>query len=380
MSRKPFEEGADRVDSPIPQARPRAEHQAGHEGQPTSKTQPTPEDQGPPKIPAASEQEPSLEGSSDLENGTEAEDEDYSSYREGVEFEPLKKNIKILIVAKYDFIVFLDDDLCVHYWYSGRYEYKKLPKDSGKVLITESRLEAVSHELLLRRQKRVFRTMLGESLARLFDEMETANALAILSEAKDYLTTRSSELGRVYYLLASLGCTVLVLAIVLYLWGHRAWMLEFFGTADAVDVIVGIGMGTLGAFFSFLQRSSTLSITSSAGRNVYIVEAAMRAMAGGLGGFLVALAIKTGLLLAQVGRSDRPLLLLMLFCLVAGSSERAVPVLMKRFETAIDEGKKEPQVGNESSESGARSEGNSESRGGDTKSDGSQPRTGDDEK
>ncbi|HKV38347.1 MAG TPA: hypothetical protein VJX67_03975, partial [Blastocatellia bacterium] len=94
------------------------------------------------------------------------DDPGWRSVREGDTFQPLNKEVEVLIVTKDEFIVFLDPKLAVHYWYGGTYPYDKLPADFGKVLIEESKLEAISDELLRKRQKRVFRTLLGESIAR----------------------------------------------------------------------------------------------------------------------------------------------------------------------------------------------------------------------
>ncbi|HKV38664.1 MAG TPA: hypothetical protein VJX67_05590, partial [Blastocatellia bacterium] len=177
------------------------------------------------------------------------------------------------------------------------------------------------------------------SIARLLDERATSNALAILAQAAEYLKARSDELGRIYYLATSFAETIAVLLTVLLLWVIRAPIASLFGSPDAIDIMVGAGMGSLGAFVSILQRSNKLNINSSAGWPVYVVEATVRALTGAVGGVLVAIAIRSHFILNQINGSDRPLLILMLFCVAAGSSERIVPNLMHQVQGVLGKAK-----------------------------------------
>jgi hypothetical protein len=270
---------------------------------------------------------------------------DCSIYREGDPFPSLNKDIFCLITTAKEFIVFLDEDLVVHFWMTDDYDKdEKLPDDYGNVIIQESKLEAISAGLLRPNQMKVFRTLLGESIARLLDEKETANSRAILAQAESYLKTRSGESGRMYYVSTSFILTGIILLFMLLLWIYRDLVQKLFGSVDSIDIIVGAGMGSLGAFMSILQRSDKLTVDSSASWYVYAVEATVRALAGGLGGLLVALAVKSNFILSQVFKNpDRPLLTLMLFCIVAGSSERIVPNLVQQIEGVIG-GKKDGET------------------------------------
>jgi len=257
--------------------------------------------------------------------------ENFSCFQEG-DIEPtLGKTIKFLIFHEIAYIVYLDTDNFVEW--STNSQYGPYPDDLGLVTNKVGLLEALSMSLLSPRHSLPFRRLLGESLARALSERDAKNALAILDHAEEYMTARSRERARTWYLSAAAIVTTIILIIVGTLWFDRAATTNILGKT-AFDTVLGAGAGSLGALLSIITRSNDISMDASAGPIVHYLEAAARIVVGVAGGCIVALAIKANLVLGSIN-SINSLALLIVICIIAGASERLVPGLIKQIESTV---------------------------------------------
>jgi hypothetical protein len=271
--------------------------------------------------------------------------EDFSPYKEGVIFEPLNKLIKILMVNNGDYIVFLDEELYVHRYYNSRYETSGLAKDYSEVVIRQSNLESISKLLLKESQLEVFRRLLGESIARLLQDRNSKSASVMLDKAEVFLTERSRERARMWYLSASVVATAIMIVGGLFLWANRQVVAVGLKLGDsAIDVMVGAAAGSLGALISILQRSDELETDVSAGPSVHYFEGAVRILIGVTAGLIFALAIKSNILLGAVNKSEQALTILLVISIIAGASERLLPNLIKQIEGTLITNLQEVQV------------------------------------
>ena len=271
--------------------------------------------------------------------------EDFSPYKEGVIFDPLNKLIKILMVNNGDYIVFLDEELYVHRYYNTVYKESHLAEDYSEVVVRQSNLESISQLLLKKSQLEVFRRLLGESIARLLQDSDSKSANVMLDKAEVFLTERSRERARMWYLSASVTATTIMLTGGLLLWANRQGVAAGLKLGDsAIDVMLGAAAGSLGALISILQRSDELETDVSAGRSVHYFEGAVRILVGVMAGLIFALAIKSNILLGAVNKSEQALAILLIISIIAGASERLLPNLIKQIEGTLITNLQEVQV------------------------------------
>lgn len=243
----------------------------------------------------------------------------------------VRKKIKFLIFHEIAYIFYLDCDNFVEW--STNSHYGAYPADLGSVINKVGLLEALSMSLLSPNHSLPFRRLLGESLARALSERNATNALAILDHAEKYMTARSRERARTWYLSAAAIVTTIIMLVVGAFWFGRAAMATMLGKT-AFDMMLGAGAGSFGALLSIITRSNDISMDASAGSKVHYLEAAARIVVGLAGGCIVALAIKANLVLGSVNAINS-LASLIVICIIAGASERLVPNLIKQIEGSV---------------------------------------------
>jgi hypothetical protein len=251
-------------------------------------------------------------------------------------FHPLNKKVHILIVDEPEqFIVFLDEELFLHWWYYDS-TYRSQVEGYGEVVSRVANLEATSIRLLEDSQLEAFRRLLGESVARLLQDKKPHNAQLVLDQAELFMRARSREHAKIWYLSASLLTTLPVLLSSLFLWKNRQGIAAYFGVGEgAVHVLLGAAMGSLGALISVLLRSDKLKIDVSAGRTVHYFEGALRILLGMMAGLLFVFAVKADVLLSIINTSGRAIVILLVIAIIAGASERLLPNLIKQLEGTL---------------------------------------------
>jgi hypothetical protein len=277
------------------------------------------------------------------DNGSPETVEDYRVYKEGMIFPKLNKKIHILTVVEKDYIVFLDDDLHVHYYNSD--DYPELPEGNGDVFARQADLEATSGLLLKNTQLETHRRLLGEAIARLYGDETVVYADQMLDRAADFLRARSGERARMWYLSATLVATCVVLLLGLGFWINKDAVLKLLAfDYGAAEVFLGAAMGSLGALISVLLRSNKLELDASAGARVHYFEGIMRVLVGALAGLLFVLAVKANILLGAIARSDKALTILLVISIAAGASEQLLPNLIDQISLILIGGTKKAQL------------------------------------
>ncbi|MGA2261080.1 MAG: SET domain-containing protein [Acidobacteriota bacterium] len=256
---------------------------------------------------------------------------DFSKLCEGDKDPTLNKTINTLIEATEDWIVYLDADLSVEW---AQNDNIAETESFGAIANMVAYYESLSSELLAKRHIEPFHRLLGESLARSY-ENHTERANEILTRAKEYMDARSKERAKMWYLCSSASVVTCVSIVILlvkcfyahfYLWAGPAW----------TDIIIGSLFGSIGAFISIISRSSEISVNAAAGLKIHIIDGLARVFVAMLGAFLVAVCLKANLVLSMPNGLDSPRLYLIAFCIVAGASERIVPDLIQKVGGTID--------------------------------------------
>jgi hypothetical protein len=180
--------------------------------------------------------------------------------------------------------------------------------------------------------KRHYKRLVGEALSYNFeDDYQTAQRM--LSEARTYMRVRSEEISRRWYLSASAVMAAIMISLGLLIWFWRESIMAAL-TPSFIWLCLAAVAGSCGALLSVIWRSGQLKFDCSAGQALHYLEGASRIWAGALSGVLVALAVKTELILAPLTRGGHALTAIMLAAFAAGAGERLATSIISTFESA----------------------------------------------
>jgi hypothetical protein len=264
---------------------------------------------------------------------------DYSIFREG-DIEPTTgKHIKVLIASDPNYLVFLDDEFSHQWVVTEEYEDKDNPYSPfyGEVINKVTELEGISASFPLPLERRKeSRILMASAVARMLERQSRETIQWILVKAEKNLKDRMTETARLWYLRSS-GATALVAAVIAtLLWLFRYPAQNYLGNLT-FQLLISSALGGIGALLSILSRSSKIPVNSSAGEIVHYVEGAMRIVIGILAALLLALAIKSNVVLGIINSSGDPFAFLLTACFVAGASERIAPGLIKQVEGMVSD-------------------------------------------
>lgn len=265
--------------------------------------------------------------------------DDFSPFCEG-DIEPrLNKRIKVLIDSTSEYIVYLDEEFYVEWAYIRL--PVEIPPGFDNIANRIGHLETLSITQLAKVQREPFARLLGEAMARVIGGGTEEEAIAVLENAESYLTSRGTENARLWYLGGAGILSALSLVIAVVLLAIRS-QIQSAQLLDAVSILAGALMGGIGAFLSISARAESIRLDPVAGQRIHRIEGMVRVAVGLLGALFLALAIKANLILGISQTWPHPFLALLIFCIVAGASERLVPGLIKNMENSLARSKKRP--------------------------------------
>ncbi|MEB0080445.1 hypothetical protein QN379_00230 [Glaciimonas sp. Gout2] len=256
------------------------------------------------------------------------EKEGLPSLKEG-DLDPfLGKKVRVLIVTHENYNVYLDEALCTQ-WY-GRISDDK---DISTALNKLSKLESCSHFITEEKILKPIRQQIAEGLVRALEgHKELSNEMFKLIEKE--ISLRNLETSWLWYFLGSGIPALISLIILIIFWIFRIDLRQFFGII-AFTVAICAMVGGLGAFLSIASRSTKISLDARAGITIHVTEGLARIITGLFAGALIVLLTKGGVAFYALKTSGSSLATLLAFSLMAGSSERVIPNLVKKHETDL---------------------------------------------
>lgn len=240
--------------------------------------------------------------------------------------------VNYLIISTEDYIVCLDKDLDVDWKTSD--EYDRNGHDSevefNKILNEVALLESRPQHHLDENNRKNFRRMLGESVARALAH-DYKSAGLIVRQAESFLLDRSREKSREWYLAAGGVSALIIFLVVGTLFVFRESFSLLLGLSD-VSLLVSMLGGCIGSFISITLRLGKSNIEADSGLYLHIIEAISRVVTGSIGGVLSGILIKLGIIMPIFNGDGAILLGLFAIGFVAGASERFIPSFISKVE------------------------------------------------
>lgn len=278
---------------------------------------------------------------------------DFSILKAGENDPYLNKYIHTLIIQDVNYIVYLDNQLNVQWNVNSNIKTPALGLVQNKVAILQAKsdfirpmigfkifakitrnkckdvLDLYSDPSLIR-----IRSLLGESIARIFDGHEVDHAQAVLNEAEKLISVKNAEYARDWYYnhaTATLGGTIFLASM---LWLARGPVTPFIGRT-AFELSFCSLFGAMGAFVFIARRGQRIELDAISGPRIHKIEADARLGTGLVAAAIVNLAIKSGLLFGSISSSHQ-LDFMVMMSILAGYSERFIPNMVKKFSTSTE--------------------------------------------
>jgi hypothetical protein len=261
---------------------------------------------------------------------------------------------RYLISSTKDHIVHIDTDGDLDWETTPQYD-AAAPKnpafDSIKrnsILSDAALLEASPRDGLPKDAVRNFRRLIGEAIVRCL-EFDYTGAQHGIVAARRFFKARAEETSRKWYVLTCLAASAPLGILGALTWLFRDTLIPI-TSLDGLWLILSLVCGAFGALLSVLTRAGRLKFDSSAGRELHLIEGCSRILAGAASGVIVALAVRSGILLSLLAHNGNLHSVMILAALTAGYGERLAPSIISKFDTA--------HIGMQSDEASRTLEGN----------------------
>lgn len=183
--------------------------------------------------------------------------------------------------------------------------------------------------------QRDYRILIGEALVSCFEyDYETAGRL--INSANQYISARSQELSRYWYVIACFNSIIPFVVAATFFWWLRDEVIKNLGSS-VFWLMFSACAGALGGLFSVLLRTGQISFDSASGRKVHNLEAVARILTGAIAGGVVALAARSELLFPTLLKGTKTEYVLLFLSIVAGSGERLASSIIEKFDSSYKE-------------------------------------------
>ncbi len=241
--------------------------------------------------------------------------------------------VKETIIQGEDYAVYLDDQDGVWWDFEREMTVKGFMATQARVGI----LTAIPISTLDPTHRKAFREMIGEALGILLDPdtKDNTGAEAVLDKAEEYFKARARERSRAWTLHTAFCWLVFAIVLAFIVWCPLACARECLGDDAYASTLCGCA-GVVGAFLSIARRLGSLDLDFNAGELLHRMEASARLVSGAFAAVLVYLAIRSkfnlGIEWLQAGNDY----IIALASLLAGTSERLIPSMVKTLDGKDD--------------------------------------------
>ena len=248
------------------------------------------------------------------------------------------------------FIVSIDKELSLNWLTANSYDV--YASDFGEVAGSCDLSDALVDRIFNDPKNRLaYKKMLGNVIARLLDEKNSASARKLLAIVDERINEHARERVRMSYIyaaLATVGIVGVLLAITVY---NQVYFLNKHHLDELrYKVVLCILLGGVGAFITTFARFKHYTGSLVAGVNIHRLDGFLRIFYGLIAGLIIVLAIKADALIGFADQKGENIPYLFYFlAMVAGASEVLIPNLIKQSEDELGIKKlekKEQETGN----------------------------------
>lgn len=247
---------------------------------------------------------------------------------------PLGKKIKAIIIRAEKIIVYLDEEDVIQW--SKKDDVIIDLNSFGNIQNNISMWESISNKLFSKKDSFSYKCLLAEAYARILNDNNTDTANAIISNTKDRIKKHGREVLKQVYLLSTFISTCLIiLAIIGCIWAKPVLMQ--FVTHNSYQIILTTLFGGIGAFVFSVLRLKDYTPDIAISKKIHIIDGALRVFYGLISGLIIALGIKSNIVLGFVNQMELTIYLSAFLGIMAGASDLIIPNLIKQVETRTQE-------------------------------------------
>lgn len=244
--------------------------------------------------------------------------------------------VKFLVLATEDFIVFIDKENDLDWATSEKYDKRGILKKSEfRNIINQVAMEECNTPSYLSAEVRIkFKRLLGEAIASALKENYNL-ALTTITSSKEYILARNDERIRFDYFISQ-TLVIFVLSIFLViLWINKNHLTECIGL-NLFNIMYASIMGAYGSYFSTLTRLGDIHFDITSGMLIHRSNALIKLILGLFSGMLIFLAFETKTFVAFIKLENSIYLYYSFIGFIAGISERFIPSIISNVEVKIN--------------------------------------------
>jgi hypothetical protein len=257
---------------------------------------------------------------------------DNNEYKVG-EVGPTGSMIKEIIIQSVDYIVYMDEGDNIQW--STEDNYTEFHPQFGSIQNRVSYWESVSNKLFSKFDAYDYKCLLAEAYARIIDDKNIDLSNDIIALTVNRIEKSGKEVLKQDYILSSFACTCLVIGlIVAAIIGKQYLVLKL--SQDAFQVILTALFGGVGAFVFATLRLRTYSPELAISKHIHRVDGALRVFYGIISGLIIAVGIKSDVILGFISKVPSTIYLEVFLGIIAGASEVVIPNLIKQVEGKVN--------------------------------------------
>lgn len=241
---------------------------------------------------------------------------------------PMGAIIKEVILRSNTFIVYMDSENTIQ-WFTS--DYGNFHENFGEIQNKVSDWESKTNKLFNKKESYNIKCILAEAYARILDDRNINSARDIINRAINRIEKQGKEILKQNYIITSLITTIIICIAIFIVKYNKLDIEQKFGK-DEYKIAMTMLFGGIGAFVFTIIRLKDYKADIVISRFVHILDGLLRIFYGLIAALIIALAIKSNLLLGFLNQIDKSIYLSVFLGICAGASEVLIPSLIKQVE------------------------------------------------
>lgn len=243
----------------------------------------------------------------------------------------LGNTIKEVILSADTFIVYMDEKNCIQWVTEGHLVFGN---NFGILSNKISYWETMSNKIFDKEDSYNFKCLLAEGYARILDSGDDETANQIVDQTIEHIKKDGAETFRQRYILSSFYTSAIFVVILILIVFIKSLLLTHI-TNDTYNIILAGLFGGIGAFIFAMTRSKNYNADVTINKHIHNVDGILRVIFGCFAGVIVALGIKSNIVLGIIGeKADKNCFMYAFIGAISGASEVILPNIIKQVENS----------------------------------------------